>query len=141
VITRVGLPVMTRLQHDPLALRSIYIKTLGLTASFNFPVYALVALFPDQITSLLLGDKWEDAAFYLRMFALWGLIRSTGNPSGSLLYAVGMATRAHIWNLTLFVVTVPLLWTAAKSGGLSLLAWTMLLWQAVIYVAAWRLLI
>lgn len=141
VITRVGLPVMTRLQDDPQGLRSVYLQSLRLTASFNFPLYALLALFPEQIVSLLLGDQWETAAFYLRLFALWGLIRSTGNPSGSLLYAVGMARRAHVWNLLLFVSTTPLLWLAAKSGSLHALAWTMLGLQAAVYVLAWRFLI
>lgn len=141
VITRVGLPVMTRLQNDTAALRSVYLKTLGLTASFNFPLYALLALFPEQIVLLLLGDQWEAADFYLRLFALWGLIRSTGNPSGSLVYAVGMARRAHAWNLLLFFGTVPLLWLAVRFGGLSALVWTMLGWQAAVYVLAWRFLI
>lgn len=141
VITRVGLPVMTRLQDDATALRQVYLKTLALTASFNFPLYALLALFPQQIVFLFLGDQWAGADFYLRLFALWGLVRSTGNPSGSLLYAVGMAQRAHVWNLLLFFVTVPLLWVAAKLGGLFALAWTMLVWQAVVYILAWRFLI
>lgn len=141
VITRVGLPVMTRLQDDPSALRSVYLKALRLSASFNFPLYALLALFPEQIVSLLLGDQWEAAAFYLRLFALWGLIRSTGNPSGSLLYAVGMARRAHAWNLLLFFITAPSFWLAAKLGGLPGLAWAMLAWQAVVYVLAWYFLI
>ena len=141
VITRVGLPVMTRLQDDAAALRSVYLKTLGLTASFNFPLYALLALFPEQVVLLLLGDQWEAAVFYLRLFALWGLIRSTGNPSGSLLYAVGMARRAHVWNLLLFFGTLPLLWLAARFGGLSTLAWTMLGWQAAVYVLAWCFLV
>jgi hypothetical protein len=54
---------------------------------------------------------------------------------------VGMAQRAHVWNLLLFFVTVPLLWVAAKLGGLFALAWTMLAWQAVVYILAWRFLI
>lgn len=140
-ITRVGLPVMTRLQDDPAALRSVYLRSLGLTASLNFPLYALMALFAEQVVLLLLGDQWEAAGFYLRLFALWGLIRSTGNPSGSLLYAVGMARRAHFWNLLLFVSTVPLFWLAARFGGLSTLAWTMLGWQTVVYVLTWRFLV
>jgi O-antigen/teichoic acid export membrane protein len=141
VITRVGLPVMTLLQGDALALRQVYLKTLMLTASFNFPLYALLALFPQQIVSLLLGEQWTDADFYLRIFALWGLVRSTGNPSGGLLYAVGMARRAHIWNLMLFVATVPLLWLVARFGGMSALAWTMLGWQVAVYVLLWCFLI
>jgi O-antigen/teichoic acid export membrane protein len=140
VVTRVGLPVMTRLQGDTEALRSVYLQTLRMTASLNFPLYALLVLFPREIVVLLLGEQWLDAATYLRLFALWGLIRSTGNPSGSLIFAVGMARRAHLWNLALLVAIVPPLWLAAVSG-LPALAWTMFVMQAVIYVLAWRFLI
>ena len=141
VITRVGLPVMTRLQNDLAALRAVYLKTLRLTASFNFPIYALLALFAEQVVFLLLGEQWHEAAGYLRLFAVWGLIRSTGNPSGSLIYAVGLARRAHLWNLLLCIFTLPLFWLVAKHGGLLALAWTMMVWQAGVYVLAWRFLI
>ena len=141
VITRVGLPVMTKVKNDQAALRFIYLKTLRMTASLNFPIYAALALFAEEAVAILLGDQWKDAAFYMRIFAIWGLIRSTGNPSGSLLYAVGMAKRAHIWNLLLFFGTVPLLWLAASLGGLPALTWTMLGWQAVVYLLAWRFLV
>ncbi len=117
VVTRVGLPVMTRLKHDPKALRSVYLQTLRMTASLNFPIYLLLALFPEPVVLLLLGPQWHESASYLRVLALWGLIRSTGNPSGSLIYAVGLARRAHLWSLALFAVTVPVLWLAARSGG------------------------
>ena len=141
VVTRVGLPVMSRLQHEPAALRAVYLQTLRMTASMNFPIYALLALFPEQIVALLLGAQWLESAFYLRLFALWGLIRSTGNPSGSLIYAVGQVRRAHLWNLTLLVATVPLLWIAARSGGLPTLAWVMCGLQIIVHVLTWRFLV
>lgn len=141
VITRVGLPVMTQLQHDMILLRSVYLKTLHVTASLNFPIYIAIAIFADEVVALLLGNQWYEAGFYMRLFALWGLIRSTGNPSGSLLYAVGMARRAHIWNMLLFFLTAPLLWLSGKYGGLSGLAWGMLIWQVIVFFLAWRFLI
>lgn len=141
IVTRVGLPVMTRLQDDPTALRSVYLQTLRMTASLNFPIYALLALFSEEVISILLGAQWYDSALYLRIFALWGLIRSTGNPSGSLIYAVGMARRAHLWNFVLFLATVPLLWMAASFGDLTILANTMLAMQVAIFALAWRFLI
>ena len=141
VITRVGLPAMTRLKDNPSTLRMVYLKTLRLTASFNFPLYALLALFPEPIVLLLLGSQWHEAAPFLRLFALWCLIRSVGNPSGSLLYAVGMAKRAHVWNLLLCLSSVPLFWLVAQQGGLLLLAQFMLIWIAIVIVLAWRFLI
>jgi O-antigen/teichoic acid export membrane protein len=141
VVTRIGLPVMTRLQHDPVALRGVYLQTLRMTASLNFPFYALLALFPEQIVAALFGEQWLDSASYLRVLALWGLIRSTGNPSGSLLYAVGLARRSHLWNLALLLVTIPSLWVAASVGGLPALVGAMCVLQCLVYVLAWRFLI
>lgn len=141
VITRVSLPVLARLQNDTAAVRDVYLKTVRMTASLNFPIYTLIALFPDEIVALLLGNQWDAAAPYFRIFAIWGLIRSTGNPSGSLLYAVGMARRAHIWNLLLLIGTVPCLWIAALDGDLMKVGWTMLLLQGAIFFLAWRFLI
>jgi O-antigen/teichoic acid export membrane protein len=119
----------------------VYLQALRMTSSLNFPIYALLALFPGQIVALLLGAQWNDASFYLRLFALWGLIRSTGNPSGSLVYARGLARRAHLWNLAQLIVTVPLLWIAMTAGGLPALASTMLALQCAIYVLAWAILV
>ena len=141
VVTRVSLPVMAKLQQEPAALRSVYLQTLRMTASLNFPLYALLALFPDEVVVLLLGAQWIDAGFYLQLFALWGLIRSTGNPSGSLIYGVGLARRGHLWNLAQFVTTVPLLWIAARYGGLNTLAVVMCALQVLVYVLVWRFLI
>lgn len=141
IVTRVGLPIMTRLQTDPVALRLVYLQTLRMTASLNFPIYALLALFPEEIIAILLGTQWHDSALYLRIFAFWGLIRSTGNPSGSLIYAVGLARRAHLWNFVLFFATAPLLWMAASLGHLTALASTMLAMQVPIFALAWRFLI
>lgn len=138
VITRVGLPVMTRSRDQPEALRAIYLRTLRITAAFNFPAYALLAIFAEDVVALLLGPQWEAAAFYMRLFAFWGLIRSTGNPAGSLLYAVGMAKRAHIWNLALFFGTSTVLVAAAMIGGLPALGWAMVGTQLVVFWLAWR---
>lgn len=141
VVTRISLPVMTKLQGDITLLREVYLKTLRLVSSLNFPLYTLLALFPGDVIAFVLGSQWGEAAPYLRLLAIWALIRSTGNPSGSLLYAVGMARRSHLWNLTLFLSVVPLLWGAMILGGGLALAWTMLVVQVVTFVLAWRFLI
>lgn len=141
VVTRVSLPVMARLQNDRTSLRAVYLQTLLMTASLNFPFYGMLALFPEQIIALLLGDQWQGAGFYLRIFALWGLLRSTGNPSGSLLNAVGMVRRAHAWNMLQLVITIPVLWISARYGGLPFLATAMCALQLISFALAWRFLV
>lgn len=141
VITRVGFPVMSRVKHDRDQLKSIYLQTLRLTASVNFPMYVVLGLFANEIVGLLYGPRWQPAAQYLRVLAAWGLVRSVGNPVGSLLYAVGRVRLAFVWNLTLLVVTPPVLWAAASAGGLTGLAWALLGLNLMIVVPMWRLLV
>jgi O-antigen/teichoic acid export membrane protein len=112
IITRVGFPVMSRLQEDMKALKSVYLQTLRMTASVNFPAYIALGLFADEVVALLYGPHWRGAAIYLRLLAVWGLLRSTGNPVGSLLHAVGHVRRAFWWNACL-VLLLPLIYLIA----------------------------
>lgn len=141
IITRVGFPLMARLQGDRNALKSVYLQTLRMTASINFPAYIALGLFADEVVAVLYGPAWEPAAFYLRIAAAWGLLRSVGNPVGSLLHAVGRARLAFWWNLSLIGLCVPLLWLGAHSGGMPGLAWTMLLLQVVIFLPSFYFLV
>jgi O-antigen/teichoic acid export membrane protein len=141
IITRVGFPVMSRLKNDRDRLKVIYLHTSRMTASVSFPCYMVLGLFSNEIVSLLYGDRWQDAAAYLRILAAWGLVRSVLNPVGSLLYASGRADRAFWWNMTMLLLFPPLLWLGARWGGLAGLAWTMLALQCVVLVPSWRYLV
>lgn len=141
VVTRVGLPVMAKVQGDLAALKYVYLQTLRMTAAVNFPVYAVLAVFAEDLVAFLLGSQWQDSGFYLRLFALWGMIRSVGNPVGSLLYAAGHVRRAFWWNLVLLLIVPAVLWIAATRAGIEGIAWAMLVLQALIFLPAWRFLV
>jgi O-antigen/teichoic acid export membrane protein len=141
ILTRVGFPVMARVKHDHDKLKSIYLQTLRMTASVNFPIYMALTLFPQELVTLLFGERWLDSATYLQIFAVFGLIRSTANPVGSLLYAVGQAKRAFWWNITLLLIFPPLLLLGGLVGGLFGLALAALLIQAAIFFPVWKFLV
>lgn len=141
IVTRVGLPVMAKVQGDRAALKSLYLRTLRMTSSVNFPIYTALALWADEIVAVLLGDQWRDAGHFMRVFAVWGLIRSTGNPVGSLLYATGQVRRAFWWNLGQLIFVSGLLWLAAARYGIEGLALAMLLVQVLIFYPLFRVLV
>lgn len=141
IITRVGFPVMSRTQQDTFQLKAIYLQILRMTASVNFPIYLALALFAEETVVLLFGERWGRSALYLQIFSVLGLIRSTGNPSGSLLYAVGRARLAFWWNMALLTIVPPVLLIGASLGDMTGLAWTMLIVQVGIFVPAWWFLI
>lgn len=141
VITRVGFPIMSRVKHDREQVKAIYLHTMRMIASINFPIYIALGLFANEFVALLYGPKWYQAAVYLRILAAWGLVRSTGNPVGSLLYAVGKAKRAFWWNIGLLLVLPPLYWLAVHDFGLMGLAVALVMIQLIVFLPAWRLLV
>lgn len=140
VITRVGLPVMAKAQHDKVFLKSIYLKTMRMTASINFPIYIALAVFSKEAVLLVFGPQWIDAAPLLVYLAVWGMFRSCGNPVGSLLLAVGKADLSFKWNLALLFVVSPALWAGAH-WGIAGMAITQAALTVALMIPAWYFLV
>lgn len=140
IITRVGFPLIAQVQADISRVRFIYLKTLNMTASTNAPLYVGIAFFAPEVVSIMLGDKWLAATDVLRPLAIWGFLRSTGNPVGSLLMGMGRATLALKWNLAMLCLVSPVLWMGSHYGTLGL-AWSLLGFAVVMFIPGWYVLV
>lgn len=140
IVTRVGLPVMAKAQGDKAQLKGIYLKTLLMTASVNFPLYLMIAVFAPEIVAIMFGAQWQDSVPLLRILAIWGLVRSTGNPAGSLVFAMGRAKLAFWWSLGLMVFLAPVYWVGAQYG-IKGLALAMLISMLAIPLPQWLIVI
>lgn len=140
IITRVGFPLIAQVQDDIPRVRSIYLKTLNMTAATNAPLYIGIAFFAPEVVRVMLGTKWLDAADLLRLLAVWGLLRSTGNPVGSLLLGLGRADLSLKWNLGMLFVVPPALWVGSQYGTIGL-GWALLGLQAALFVPGWYVLV
>jgi lipopolysaccharide exporter len=116
IITQVGLPVIAIAQNDKNRLKNIYLQTMRITSSVNFPIYLSIAFYSNEIVHLVLGDKWQASITLIQIFAIWGLVRSVGNPVGSLLLGVGRADMLFKWNLFWMIITGPSLWLGSHWG-------------------------
>ncbi len=132
---------MAKVQNDKKSLKEIYLLALRMTSSINFPIYAFICFFAADIIAILLGPQWKEAYFYMSIFAIWGAIRSVGNPTGSLLYSTGNVRRAFWWNLTLIFTTISILFFSLLQGELKGLSIGMLATQLIIFIPAWRYLV
>jgi lipopolysaccharide exporter len=116
IITRVGLPVMAKTQEDKAFLKSVYLKTMRMTASVNVPVYLAIAVFSHDVVSVVFGTKWISSSPLLVFLAIWGLFRSCANPVGSLLFAIGRADRSFWSSIVQLCIVFPGLWGVAHFG-------------------------
>lgn len=140
IVTQVGMPVMAKAQGDRPLLKRVYLQTMRMTSSVNFPVYVALALFAPEVVNVLLGTKWQQAVPLLQSFAVWGLLRSTGNPVGSLLIATGKAELSFKWNVALLVLIAPSIWFGS-SYGVQGIACVMTGLMALLFVPAWYFLV
>ncbi len=140
IITRVGFPLIAQVQADIPRVRSIYLKTLNMTSATNAPLYVGIAFFAPEVVSIVLGDKWLAAIDLLRLLAIWGFLRSTGNPVGSLLLGMGRADLALKWNLAMLCIVVPVLWMGSHYGTLGL-AWSLLGFTVVTFIPGWYVMV
>lgn len=140
IINRVGFPLIAQMQADIPRVRTIYLKSLNMTAATNAPIYMGIAFFAPEVVHLVLGPKWFAAADILRLLALWGLIRSTSNPVGSLLLGMGRADLSLKWNLGMLLIVPPALWLGSQYGTMGI-AQMLLGLQATLFVPLWYALV
>lgn len=140
IFTRVGFPLIASIQHDKERVKQVYLKTMNMTASVNSPIYVAIAIFAPEIVWLLLGTNWTDAAPLMRVLALWGLLRSFGNPVGSLLFGLGHVKLSVKWNAGLLLIVPPVVWFGSRWGAIGM-AWTMAGLMTALFVPGWAILI
>lgn len=140
IITRVGFPLISQVQNDVVRVRSIYLKTLNMTASTNAPLYVGIAVFAPEIVVVLLGYEWQKSAPLLRILAVWGFFRSTGNPVGSLLFGMGRADLSLKWNAVMLLIIPPVMCFGSQFGPQGL-AWALLSFVIIMFIPGWFFLV
>lgn len=103
ILTKIGFPLMAKLQHDPLGLKRVYKSMMEVLSYVNFPIFIYIAFFPQDVVELVFGPEWRDAIEPLRILSIYALFRSTMNPIGSLQLAKGRADLGFYWNLVQFM--------------------------------------
>src|SRR5690606_3306961 len=141
IITRIGFPLMSRHQQDVAPLKSIYLQTLRMTSSLNFPLYFVLGVFAQELVLLLFGAQWKDAAIYMQLLAIWGALRSVGNPVGSLLHAIGAVRQAFWWNVCMLLLLPVCYWLSAYYFGLVGLSITLVLTHIILLPLTWWFLV
>lgn len=93
-VGEVAFSALSRLQDDPVRLRSYFLKGFSLVLGLTLPITITCALFADDLVLVVLGPKWGDAATLLRLLAPTIVIFAIINPLGWLLYAIGLVRRS-----------------------------------------------
>lgn len=106
----VGSSALSRLQSNHAALREKYEAALSTLAFFVMPTAAILSVTAQDVTVILLSEKWRTAGLLLGIIALRGMFQVVELSNGWLHLALGHADRWQRWGIvTLIVQTIGVL--------------------------------
>ncbi|EPM0503147.1 MOP flippase family protein [Klebsiella aerogenes] len=117
ILTRVLFPAFSKIQDDKEKLRTNFYKLLSFVGLINFPVLLGLLTVSDNYVITIFGEKWQFITPILQILCIVGLLRSIGNPIGSLLMAkarVDISFKFNVFKLFLFI---PSIWIGATYFG------------------------
>jgi len=117
IITRVLFPAFAKIQDDKEKLRDNFYKLLSLVGLINFPALLGLLVVSENFVLFMFGEKWRFITPILQVLCIVGLLRSIGNPIGSLLMAKARVDISFKFNVFKIFLFIPSIWFGAKTGG------------------------
>jgi O-antigen/teichoic acid export membrane protein len=102
----VGSAALSKLQGNVAALRQRYESALSALAFFVMPAAAILSVTGEDVTAMLLGEKWRPAGSLLRIIALRGIPQVIEGSQGWLHLSIGRADRWRNWGIVSLVVQI-----------------------------------
>jgi O-antigen/teichoic acid export membrane protein len=140
IITKVAFPVMSKVNHDINEVKKIYLKLINYIASVNFPIYIASFLLATELISIFLGEKWLSGVYIFQVLTIWALIRSIGNPIGSLVMAMGKPQIEMFWNMAMMIF-MPVVVLISSLFGIQGIAYGNVIAIILLFVPGWYFLV
>jgi O-antigen/teichoic acid export membrane protein len=132
IITRVAYPVFSKIQNDDAKMRAGFCKVITYISTMTFPMLAGMLVVAPEFTKLVYGANWEPSIVVLQIFCLVGVVKSLGNPVGSVLLAKGRPDIGFYFNL-FSVVIIAITVIIGVHWGITGVAIAILLLQAPLF--------
>jgi PST family polysaccharide transporter len=117
-ILSVAQPGLSRLQSDPERYRRYYQRMLFFITAATIPIGIIVAVFSQEITLMVLGEKWIDSSAFLRVFGIAAAIRPAIGTSAIVLITCGKSSMYLFVAVAHSVVFLVLLLVGVQWGAI-----------------------
>ncbi len=111
VITRVALPIFSRMDGNLERIKSSFLEMIRLIAFVLMPLYLAMFVLADPLIQTLLGSAWRPAVPVFRALVLLGLLQGLSSPLDSIMLALGKAKMNFWFNvlaLVLNAIVIPI---------------------------------
>ena len=87
-ISKVTFPVYVQIRHDHQRIKRAYLRTICTVALITIPFGLVLALFPETIVRIVLGEMWLEAVPVLQVLAILAVIRGISITFSEILFAL-----------------------------------------------------
>lgn len=133
IINRVAFPLYAQVQNDNERLKRGFLQTTRYLTLINFPLLAGLAAVANPFVSTVYGPQWAPCAPIIQILAFIGILRSRGNPIGSLVIAKGRADLSFKWVLFVAIASAAMLLIVVKHGIIAT-AFSLAIFGAITFV-------
>ncbi|MEM7045043.1 MAG: lipopolysaccharide biosynthesis protein [Pseudomonadota bacterium] len=108
-IQRLGLPVLARLQNDPVRQQAAIVSILRITCLVCLPVFFGMAMTADLAIPIVFGEEWRGSIQPFRILCLFSIFYALSLIANQILLSAGFASavfRLSIMNALLFAIAV-----------------------------------
>jgi PST family polysaccharide transporter len=121
-LTRVMIPLMSRMQDDKPRFRDIYMRTNWLLAGVTMPGIAALTCTAGPVVGLLFGEKWLPVAPIFAWLGIASLIQPIGSTTGWIFICQGKTKAMFHWGIYSSVTTVLAFIVGLKWGAIGVAA-------------------
>lgn len=132
VLNMVLFPAMVSIQDDITKVKGVHLRVMKVLVLVGMPALLGLALFSEEIVTILYGNKWLPSIPVLEILAIWGFLYLLTSQLSILQLALGRADLDFRLTLVGLALLVPSFYFAAGIGIVAV-AWAWLLPSIVIF--------
>jgi O-antigen/teichoic acid export membrane protein len=140
-VSRVAFPALAATQDNLQRLQRGFLDIVRLLTTVNAPVLLGLAAVAPSLVPAVFGEQWRDSVVLVQLLCGVSLMRSIGNPIGSLQLARGRADLGFKWNLGVVAMATVAVILGARLGGTTGVALGLILQQLLLFGLGYRFLV
>jgi lipopolysaccharide exporter len=122
IANRIAFPTFAVIQADRERLKRAYLELMRAMMFVIYPLLLGLAVAAPVLIPLVLGPGWDQAVALLRILTIVVIAQTVGYVSGNVTNATGHVAYSFWFNVVLLAVVGPVVWLAARTGEVVMVA-------------------
>jgi PST family polysaccharide transporter len=99
VLSKVMFPALSKIQHDKVRVKRVYLRSVSLIALMTFPMMVGLLVVSEHLIPVIYGPKWTGMIRTFQILCLVGMIQSIGSTVGWIYQSQGRTDLMLRWGL------------------------------------------